>query len=176
MSSTQQATERTALSGDSARYDNNDGASSGAASETTGLGLRSNRRSLSDLALAVVVISAIFLTGVLLSSAVHLSSKRDSSGVGSRSASEGSLVEDPASSSDDRATSEGAAKAHETTIIPAMQPFSTVDPADAFCPHMDRPEVKQWDVLRLLLRTGLSALTSLSLCLVCLIDRARICS
>lgn len=25
-------------------------------------------------------------------------------------------------------------------VIPSMQPFSTVDPADAHCPHMDRPK------------------------------------
>lgn len=37
------------------------------------------------------------------------------------------------------ASSGGSAGEEEGRVIPSMQPFSTTDPADAHCPHMDRP-------------------------------------
>lgn len=40
----------------------------------------------------------------------------------------------------DLAASSGrSAGAEEGRVIPSMQPFSTTNPADAHCPHMDRP-------------------------------------
>lgn len=36
-------------------------------------------------------------------------------------------------------SSGGSAGAEEGRVIPSMQPFSTTNPADAHCPHMDRP-------------------------------------
>lgn len=85
--------------------------------------------SLSRLAVAVLSISAMFLVGVLLSSTANIHFTRDNS-------------------SDHDSSSEAAinmldssAAAYGKIVVPSMQPFSTVDPADAHCPHMDRPEV-----------------------------------
>lgn len=120
------ANERTALSEGPARYDATGlppavaGAVGTSAASTlpAGLVFRSHRSALSRLAVAVVSLSGMFLVGVLLSSTVR-----------------------EASTPGDGASEDLAAVVSTKIIIPSMQPFSTVDPADAHCPHMDRPEV-----------------------------------
>lgn len=124
-----QANERTALSEGPARYDATGLPPTGTSAAATlpeGFVSRSNRSSLARLVIAVVSLSAVLLVAVLLSSAVRVASTPD----------------------DSRASEDLAAVASTTTgqddgkkIIPSMQPFSTVDPANAHCPHMDRPEV-----------------------------------
>lgn len=103
--------------------------------------MRSNGSSLSRLAVAVLFISAMFLVGVLLSSTANIYSTR-----GNRS------DHDSSSSSSEAALNmlDSSAAADGKIGVPAMQPFSTVDPADAHCPHMDRPEVSTERTHRLL--------------------------
>ncbi|CAN0000956.1 unnamed protein product [Ectocarpus sp. 4 AP-2014] len=136
------ADECTALGKGSARYDGtkvaatqafspDTSAAPPAAEATAALGMRSNGSSLSRLAVAVLSISAMFLVGVLLSSTANThSTRRNSSG------------HDSSSSSSEAALNmlDSSAAADGKIVVPAMQPFSTVDPADAHCPHMDRPE------------------------------------
>lgn len=139
--------ERTALSEGSARYDATGlppavvgamGTSAGTL--PVGFALRSNRSSLSRLAIAVVSLSAAFLTAVLLSVAMRVASTPDG-----------------AASDELAAVASAATGGNDGTnkiIIPSMQPFSTVNPADAHCPHMDRPEVEMQAGRRLLVGGG----------------------
>lgn len=131
-----QANERTALSEGPARYDATllpapTGTSADAATLPDCFVPRSNRSPLARLAVAVGALSAMFLVAVLLSSAVRVAStpgdgaSEDLAGVASTTIANGD---------------DGTEK-----IIPSMQPFSTVDPANAHCPHMDRPEVGAQD-------------------------------
>ncbi len=83
-------------------------------------------RSVCRLAVAVISTSVMFLAAVLLSATIHIGS-----------APRGSSISSSNSASQDLASVSGSI----TKIIPSMQPFSTVNPADAYCPHMDRPEV-----------------------------------
>lgn len=125
-----QANERTALSEGPARYD-----ATPAVVEPMGTSATPNRgRHLSRLTMAVISLSATFLIAVLLSSTVRIASTPDDS------ASEDLAA--VASTTGANQTSRPDKITPRDKIIPSMQPFSTINPADAHCPHMDRPEVQ----------------------------------
>lgn len=101
--------------------------------------------SLPTLAVATFSAGVLFVMIMLLSSTVSPmaapNNGRGSSSSRSESMRAASSDGRGGAASKDLFAEEVAHDAHATRVIPSMQPFSTVDPADAYCPHMDRPEV-----------------------------------
>lgn len=129
------ANERTALSECTVRYDTVELPSAASATPAAPgpAGMIPDRdRSVFRLAVAVISTSVMFLAAVLLSATIHIGSTPRGSSSGSSNSN---------SASQDLASITGGTT--NTKIVPSMQPFSTVNPADASCPHMDRPEVKK---------------------------------
>lgn len=120
--STPQPNERTSLSVGEFRYQATEPAPP-AGDRPTGL-----CGALPRLAIACgAILSLVFLVSMLLS-------EPD----GAPSAQPGGTPGGSSYSENPRDTSAGFTGV-EDRVVPSMQPFSTMDPADVHCPHMDRP-------------------------------------
>lgn len=124
-----QPDERTSLSAPTSRYHAAEARGPAAETPAASGGILA-RIALSAGAIFVVM----FVISVLLPSAAVPSSTDPS---GSPGAQSGTYAGSPDKT--DIASSPAHIPETDIRVIPSMQPFSTTDPADAHCPHMDRP-------------------------------------